>query len=436
MKIIKVLALLIGLGAFAQSPLDRNQAIKLTLENNLNIKLIENSRDIAKNNASILNSGYLPTASLNSSSNISYQDIEIVAGEQNGSVEDSKNESNSTNISLNYVLFDGMGRKYNYKRFKEIYKKSEIEVKDVIEKTILQLFGVYYEVARLIEENKIIKSSLSISKERLKKRKIQLEYGQTTGLEVLNAEVDMNLDSINYLNSLKILSNTKRDLNLVMNIDLNTNHSINTDFRFITSEKMIDIFNNAKKNNSYLQILEKDVLISDYNLKATKSSYLPTIGLNGSYGWNESINDNQYAFYNENSTNGLSGAISLNWNIFSGGNRITNNKNAKLNFTNSKIKKQKIELEFERDIKNAYSNYENSLFILNAQQMNLETNNNNFKRNQEKYALGQVTSIEFRKAQLNFLNAKLSVNKAKFEAKLSELQVLQLAGEILTYSYE
>lgn len=436
MKIIKVLVLLIGLGAFAQSPLDRNQAIKLTLENNLNIKLIENSRDMAKNNASILNSGYLPTASLNSSSNISYQDIEIVAGEQNGSVEDSKNEANSTNISLNYVLFDGMGRKYNYKRFKEIYKKSEIEVKDVIEKTILQLFGVYYEVARLIEENKIIKSSLSISKERLKKRKIQLEYGQTTGLEVLNAEVDMNLDSINYLNSLKILSNAKRDLNLVMNIDLNTNHSINTDFRFITSEKMIDIFNNAKKNNSYLQILEKDVLISDYNLKATKSSYLPTIGLNGSYGWNESINDNQYAFYNENRTNGLSGAISLNWNIFSGGNRITNNKNAKLNLTNSKIKKQKIELEFERDIKNAYSNYENSLFILNAQQMNLETNNNNFKRNQEKYALGQVTSIEFRKAQLNFLNAKSSVNKAKFEAKLSELQVLQLAGEILTYSYE
>tara|TARA_B100000809_G_scaffold96771_1_gene95312 strand:+ start:4453 stop:5763 length:1311 start_codon:yes stop_codon:yes gene_type:complete len=436
MKIIKVLVLLIGLGAFAQSPLDRNQAIKLTLENNLNIKLIENSRDMAKNNASILNSGYLPTASLNSSSNISYQDIEIVAGEQNGSVEDSKNEANSTNISLNYVLFDGMGRKYNYKRFKEIYKKSEIEVKDVIEKTILQLFGVYYEVARLIEENKIIKSSLSISKERLKKRKIQLEYGQTTGLEVLNAEVDMNLDSINYLNSLKILSNAKRDLNLVMNIDLNTNHSINTDFRFITSEKMIDIFNNAKKNNSYLQILEKDVLISDYNLKATKSSYLPTIGLNGSYGWNESINDNQYAFYNENRTNGLSGAISLNWNIFSGGNRITNNKNAKLNLTNSKIKKQKIELEFERDIKNAYSNYKNSLFILNAQQMNLETNNNNFKRNQEKYALGQVTSIEFRKAQLNFLNAKLSVNKAKFEAKLSELQVLQLAGEILTYSYE
>jgi outer membrane protein TolC len=436
MKIIKVLVLLIGLGAFAQSPLDRNQAIKLTLENNLNIKLIENSRDMAKNNASILNSGYLPTASLNSSSNISYQDIEIVAGEQNGSVEDSKNEANSTNISLNYVLFDGMGRKYNYKRFKEIYKKSEIEVKDVIEKTILQLFGVYYEVARLIEENKIIKSSLSISKERLKKRKIQLEYGQTTGLEVLNAEVDMNLDSINYLNSLNILSNAKRDLNLVMNIDLNTNHSINTDFRFITSEKMIDIFNNAKKNNSYLQILEKDVLISDYNLKATKSSYLPTIGLNGSYGWNESINDNQYAFYNENRTNGLSGAISLNWNIFSGGNRITNNKNAKLNLTNSKIKKQKIELEFERDIKNAYSNYENSLFILNAQQINLETNNNNFKRNQEKYALGQVTSIEFRKAQLNFLNAKLSVNKAKFEAKLSELQVLQLAGEILTYSYE
>ena len=35
--------------------------------------------------------------------------------------------------------------------------------------------------------------------------------------------------------------------------------------------------------------------------------------------------------------------------------------------------------------------------------------------------LGQVTSIEFRQAQINLINAKTAVNNAKFDAKLIEL---------------
>ena len=40
-------------------------------------------------------------------------------------------------------------------------------------------------------------------------------------------------------------------------------------------------------------------------MRATKSTYLPTIGLVGSYGWNESINDNPYAFFNKNINQGF-----------------------------------------------------------------------------------------------------------------------------------
>ena len=60
-----------------QQKLSLNDAVKITLENNLDIKIVENQDEIFKNNASFLNSGYLPTISSNAGINKSEQNIEI-----------------------------------------------------------------------------------------------------------------------------------------------------------------------------------------------------------------------------------------------------------------------------------------------------------------------------------------------------------------------
>ena len=59
----------------------------------------------------------------------------------------------------------------------------------------------------------------------------------------------------------------------------------------------------------------------------------------------------------------------------------------------------------------------------------------NFSNDQERYKLGQVTSIEFRQAQINLINAKTAFNNAKFDAKLIEIQLLQLSGDILNVAF-
>lgn len=46
-----------------------------------------------------------------------------------------------------------------------------------------------------------------------------------------------------------------------------------------------------------------------------------------------------------------------------------------------------------------------------------------------------VNSIEFRQAQLNLLNAELSRNQAKFAAKLAELDLLQISGQLLDVEF-
>ena len=66
-----------------------------------------------------------------------------------------------------------------------------------------------------------------------------------------------------------------------------------------------------------------------------------------------------------------------------------------------------------------------------AEAKNLSINELNFERTEEQFKVGQVTSVEFRQAQLNLLNAATNLNTAKFDAKVIELNLLQLSGQLM-----
>ena len=430
---IFVVIFLSTINLVAQNDLTISSAVKKTLENNLDIKISENLEKIAKNNSSILNNNYLPNIQLGSdiSSNIQSIEIETPSG-ISGTLDDTKTDNSSALLSISYNIIDASGRKYNYKKSKELFSKSNLEVKEIIENTMLQLFTVFFEVGRLSEERNILKNALEISKTRYERKLLEFEYGQTNNLEVLNAEVDLNTDSINLLKSSKQLFNAKRDLNLIMNVDLESQFNINTKIEFLSGDEIATIFSNGIYNNTRLLIIEKDVIISNLDKKITKYSYLPTLGLSGTYGWNESINDNPYAFYNKSISDGFSAGINIRWDIFRGGKKIIANKNTAINQQNSELNKKKTELDITKELRNAYQTHLNNLFIMEVQNKNLETNKNNFERNLERYKIGQVSSIEFRRAQLNLLNAELSKSSAKYQAKISEAYFLKISGEIIS----
>ena len=416
--------------------LGREEAVALVLENNLGIQVSRNIREIDANNASILNSRFLPTISANAGGNINRENTEgQLANGDVRTAEGAETRRYNASINMNYTLFDGMGRYYNYKRFRERSEQSELEVRQTIELTILQLFSVYYEVARLEENKANLQAALDISRNRLQRARYQFEFGQGTGLDVLNAEVDVNTDSVNLLNASQTLRNTKRDLNLILNRELTQVFDADTTVQFLPELKMEDIMDRARENNIRMLLAEKDILISEYDLKASRSGYLPTIGLTGSYGWNEFSNNSPLAFVLQNTSTAINGGVNLTWNLFDGGTTITANRNARITLENQQLLRKQTEMEVDRDIQNAYGDYENALFVLEVQQKNLQTNQDNFTRSNERYQLGQITSIEFRQAQLNYLLAVLAKSQAKYNAKLAELQLLQVSGELLNVDF-
>ncbi len=437
-----ILSIVFGRDIAAQENLlSKEEAVVTTLQNNFNIVVAENNVEIAENNTGILNSGYLPTLTGTAGANYNRDDSTIEFPgrlDDNGNpfpdveLEKAEAQRYNTAIRADYVLFDGLGRFYNYKRLKEQYQLSELQARETIENTILQLFSVYFEIARLTENQKVLLQALEISQDRIKRAEYSFEYGQNTQLDILNAQVDVTNDSINLLNANQNLANAKRDLNVILNQDLNNTFKVDTVVRFIPRLQLDEFVKLTNNNNVAVLQSERSLAINDYDIKVSRSGYLPTIGLTGAYGWN--LNQSAAsAFFPGTNTNNLNFAVGANltWNLFDGGGTTVRVKNAKISYANQELTRKQIELEVNRDILNALAIYENRLNIYQIQEQNVVTNRNNFERSEEQFKLGRITSIEFRQAQINLLNAQTNKNLAKYDAKLAELQLLQLTGQLL-----
>lgn len=430
-----IIFLLLSFTGYSQEILRLNDAVRITLENDYNIKVAENSSSIALNNASIYNNGFLPQLTGRSGINYRNQDIDIENYDGTSrNVEGSSSLGYNASLALNYTLFDGMYRSYNFEKSKELYNLSQLQVRQVIEATLLEMFTSYYTVANLSEATSNLRRSLDISKVRLLRATYGADYGTKTQLDVLNAEVDVNTDSINLLNSQQSLANAKRNLNVLMGRNVTEIFSIDTTVNYEVLYTMDTLMLRAKEENIRLLSTQKALELSEFDIKLFQTNRIPTIGLSGSYAWSST----HYNEKNEMEMQTLLGPqaeLSLTWNIFDGGRTKTGVQNARIAAETSSVQQEQTNKQVERDVINAYTTYKNSLFVRQAEKANLTTNQRNFDRSAEQYQLGQLTSVEFRQAQLNLLNAQTRFNQAKYQAKVYELALFKLAGELMNMKF-
>lgn len=439
MKFINKLPLLIIAASInllnSQEILTKNEAIDIALESNYGVQVARNNTEIADRNTGLMNSGYLPTVTAGSAATYD-RDNKNVATFRDGTntvLINAESRRYNANGTINFTLFDGFGRMYNYRRLKETHNLTELQARQTIEQTVFQLMTGYYDVARLKQTAQTAQQSLAISRNRLIRAQYLYEFGQNTQLDILNAQVDVNNDSIAYLNTRQQYLNAKRDLNFVMGRDVRVDFDVDTTVAFAPPLVLEDLIELAKKNNVDVLQAASNIKIREYDLKVNRSNFIPRLNLSGTYDWGE-FQNNASAFLSSQETYGFNGTATLSWNLFDGPalNRI---KTAKIAIENEKIIQKQAEQQVVLDVSNAYEIYQNQLFVLQTQETNLITNRRNFERSEEQFKLGQITSVEFRTAQLNLINARVSRDTAKFDAKLAEINLLQLAGTLLDFEF-
>lgn len=412
---------------YSQEVLTFSKAIENLLLNNYSIRLSKINQQIASNNVLPGKAGMSPKVDFNSSYTISNTEIELdlATGQK---IINTGNTTKSYNaaLQLTQTLFDGMAMFVNYDKLEEFKNKSEIEVKITIESAIQALASAYIQGLKLQNTLQTLKKNLELSNDRLQRLEIKKDYGAALQLEVLRAKVDKNSDSSNYLKTELSYRNAIKNINFLMGNNIEANFALDI-FKIDDIKLLADIREDAKKNNSSILRAISNKQISEYDKKLVLSTYFPRIALNGSYSLNGQETDAGFILFNK--SNGVSGTISLNWNLYNGKQDEINRQNAELAIKMNEVTEEQLRQQIDLNVLNNYDTYTRRLEILKFEKENLATAQLNFERTNELFNMGLATSIELRQAQINLNASEIKIIEAELDTIQSLIDLKILSGE-------
>ena len=412
---------ILALPVLAQDLLTLEDAIAIAFKKNHQIQVARNTAEISANNAHIGNANFLPQVNLNSSVNYS----DAINQSAFGTFE-SKTTVTSAQVEGSYNLFTGLGDYYSYKKLKSQSFSAEMRSRQTIANTILQVASVYYMVASAADGLQIASEGVQISQERLQRVQRQGDFGQANRLDILNAEVDLNADSVSLLDARQSLVEANRNLNLLLGLEGSVNFTVERQVNFQILDTYSDMLQKALNKNSTYRLALSNLKGAQYGMNQSWSSHMPRLDLRGSYGYNQFAPDLNVKWDNPNKS--LSAGLSLSLNLFDGFKRSTKTQNAKISLRSQELLAEQAKLNLENELSNAYSSWQNKSAIYQMNQKNLSSAELNFERTKELYELGRLTSTQFREAQLNLIRAKFNLSQTRYQAKLAEITLVRLSG--------
>ncbi|EKF55697.1 outer membrane efflux protein [Galbibacter marinus] len=412
---------------YSQEILSAEQAISLALENNYEIRMAKNELSIDSLSHSAGFSGMLPRVNAFLDDNNSIQNLEQTRSDGTvNSQDDAKNNSLNYGLELGWTLFDGFKMFATHERLKEQINLGSNELKEAIINNLSEVLITYYDLVQQQQQLAALDSTVVISKQRVTLAQNRFDIGKASKLEVLNAEVDLNTDQTLFLEQKELYANTKVVLNRLLARDINANYTVAPEIKIDSGLFLPDLEAMASENNPQLLSYIIQNKIAKLKFKEIRASRYPTVIATTSYNFSES--ESSLGFTTNSSSHGLRYGVGVNLNIFDGFNQNRSEKIAKLRIDNSKLLIEQQEKTLLAQLSVAHKTYLTNLQLIALEHKNESMAKENLEITMEKYRIGIIPTIEFRTAQLNYINAQLRHSNAIFKAKLSEISLKALSG--------
>jgi outer membrane protein TolC len=271
-------------------------------------------------------------------------------------------------------------------------------------------------------------TTIEISNQRLTLAKNRFTIGKASKLEVLNAQVDLNTDRTNHSKQKELYANTKILLNQVMARDPKIEFKVVDDIAVDKSLLLPELTALAEKQNPELETQIINQRISELQLKQIKGERYPTVNLTSGYNFSES--QSGLGFTTQSSSRGLNYGLKASMNLFDGFAQNRNEKIAKIEIDNAKLAINQQNQKLNSQLTSYYQTYLTNLELIDLEYENEAIAKQNLDITVDKFRIGTITTLEFRTAQLNYINSKVNYSNAQFQAKLTEILLKELAGNL------
>lgn len=421
-----------------ESALSLSEAIATGLDKNFSIKIERQNIDIATRNNTWGAAGLYPTLTFNLVQGFNRTEIDNPTSFVQGAIQ---SRNLQPQLQLNWSLFSGFNVAITKERLEYLQQQSVGNAAIVIENTIQAIVEAYYTVLLQQEQLDVFERSMKLSKDKYSHSKLRGELGSAVTFDILQDKSAYLTDSSNYITQLYNLQNAKRNLNLLMGVDVETYYDYTDPLEVEVREISLDelyakmVANNTNLKNQYInqEIFKRDIGIA-------KSSMFPSLSMSLGASDNSQVqNLSQATFANgipgekgiKSGNTNYNANFTLSFTIFDGGRIRRQIENAKVSEQIAAIRVDELKQTLKNNLVEQVENYRLRSRLYQIALENTRTSEFNLQLGEERYRNGTISSFDFRDLQLNYLRAALSELQTKYNLIETEIELMRLTGGIV-----
>jgi len=433
--ILPMLGVLCASGALsAQETLTLEKAISIGMQNNFSIKINEKNIEIAETNDNWVNTGKTPTIDLNGGFNNNLTNDNNPASFLQGTF---YTGNINANLTGNWVIYNGGRFRINKQQLELAVSQQRLNKAAGIHDLLRDIYQQYYTVIFQQEQLEVLNQVFTLSKDRLRYENIKKEYGQSNSYNLTQFEASVLSDSVSIIQQLQNIDVAKRNLYQTLDITGFENYQFEDALEVrpnpINEEALRTILN---EENYTLKSLDMLANLSRLNTEFAKVSRKPTVSVNGSVGYarngfkffaDDPNTGDRFKFLQSNRFTGSANLV-LNYNLYDGGQQKNDINAAQLQeeVDQLSILETKANLANQLDI--LMDNYQNQIQLLEMTDSQISVARQNIQLTEERFKAGQLTSLDFRNVQIQYLNAAFNKISAIYELLISRNEIDWLVG--------
>ncbi len=346
--------------------------------------------------------------------------------EINRTLDDRAAHTLNAGLSLDWRIFDGLGMFATHRLQREQLTVSQLQMRQELETLVAEVMMQYYGLVSLHNQLELAQELIELSQLRYREAMDKAEIGSASGLEMRLAKIDLNADSSNLIRQEENLRVAYIEMNRLMNRGLEHNGYVQDS---IEMRELLDkalLTERAGEDNVLILLARSGVRISEEDYKRIRADRFPTLDFGA--GYTVSATDNPNFQGNYRNSNGLNWGFTLGINIFDGFQTNRRVRNARLDRSITQVSLRDTELAVQSDLDKLYINYINNLQLIDFERENAEVARFNLEAAMLRYRVGDLSGIDFRNIQQQYLSAVNRRINVLYQAKISEVQLLTLSG--------
>jgi outer membrane protein len=427
--------LLIAGWCYSQQNLTVGEVVAVALQKNYDVQLEQNAVATAYSDKRYMGTGvFLPQINAvgaivknnTDSRSITASDVETV---RTGV----KSTNKQGSIQLVWTLFDGTRMFATRKRLVETAELSELNVRVLMNNTVALVVNNYYNIVRQKQQLKAIQEQIGLGEERVKLAEKKLQVGTGGKPEYLQAKVDLNAFRTAELVQEALIIQLKDQLNGLVGLNLPSLYETTDSIAINLDITLDEVINSIEESNPTLVAAQKAIEVASAALWESRASRSPIVNFTSNYNFNQTENAAAASpvslLFSRNK--GFNYGLSVSMPILNGFN-VTNN----INKTRINLERQKLIYDQQKTlaavgVRVAYASYDNARKTLIIEEENIVLAKENVFIILESFKRGIATFIELRTAQQSLVDAYTRLITARYNAKISETELLRLKGALL-----